>query len=508
MSARTSPTAPAAPRGIAPAHRRISRKAVFVRRIVIANVFLFTLTACGIAYGYWFRDRSVAGIARTDVTLQKVIGDKPVNFLLIGSDTRSFVNSAKDAQSFGNAQSEGGQRSDTMMVARVDPKTKRTLLVSFPRDLWVDIPGVGPAKINAAFNRGPQAVVDTLKANFGIQINHYVEVNFAGFRSIVDAIGTVRLFFPTVAQDTRTGLFVGRPGCVALNGQQALAYVRSRYYQYKNDWRDATWKDDPTGDLGRIRRQQYFMRSLAGNALSALSTRPWRVNSVVTQVVRSLRADKGLKPGDLTDLLMAFRSTDPGAIEMQTVPADPGWNADRTQSILELDAAKAAPIFARLRGALGEPGAPAPVPKRAPSTVSVRVLNGSGITGVARKLSDQLTSLGFRAGGYGNAPSSGVALTEVRTAANDAGAGALVAAYLGGTPTVVNDDTLGAGSVVVIVGTDQPTPRVPGATTASTATNSPDSTTSTSSTIPPNPGRTPGVTVPPTELGRPLVGCG
>jgi hypothetical protein len=140
------------------------------------------------------------------------------------------------------------------------------------------------------------------------------------------------------------------------------------------------------------------------------------------------------------------------------------------------------------------------VPDRSPSSVSVRVLNGSGITGSARTLSDELTALGFLNGGYGNSSRTGVALTEVHTGPNDSAAGALVAAYLGGA-SVVKDDALPAGSVVVIVGTDQPTPHAPGPAGA-TATSS------TSSTIPANPGTTPGVTVPITERGRPLVGCG
>ena len=87
------------------------------------------------------------------------------------------------------------------MVVHIDPDAKTSLLVSFPRDLIVDIPGQGEAQINAAFNDGPQKVIDTLKENFDIDINHYVEVNFNAFVGIVDAIGEIPVFFPAPARD-------------------------------------------------------------------------------------------------------------------------------------------------------------------------------------------------------------------------------------------------------------------------------------------------------------------
>jgi LCP family protein required for cell wall assembly len=150
--------------------------------------------------------------------------------LIIGSDTRAFVDSAADEQHFGDAQGQSGQRSDTIMVAHVDPTTGTGMLVSFPRDLWVDIPGAGKSRINAAFNIGPQRVIETIKQDFDVDINHYLEVNFAGFRDIVSALGSVPLFFPAPARDKKTGLNVPEAGCQNLNGEQAFAYVRSRFY--------------------------------------------------------------------------------------------------------------------------------------------------------------------------------------------------------------------------------------------------------------------------------------
>ena len=121
------------------------------------------------------------------------------------------------------------------MIAHIDPGKHTGILVSFPRDLWVEIPGHGTAKINAAFAfGGPQLAITTIEQNFDIPISHYLEVDFAGFRDIVDAIGSVPIYFPDARArhehrpgDHRRGL------PATFRGEEALAYVRSRYYQYQ-----------------------------------------------------------------------------------------------------------------------------------------------------------------------------------------------------------------------------------------------------------------------------------
>jgi LCP family protein required for cell wall assembly len=473
---------------------RPTRRVVFLRRVVLANVFVFTLTACGIAYGYWYENDKVAAIPRETLPVVSVNGGKPMNFLIIGSDSRAFVKSKTDATQFGTSGAESGQRSDTMMVVRVDPKSKQTYVVSFPRDLWVAIPGHGHAKINAAFNNGAAMVIRTLHDDFGIDVNHYLEVDFAGFRNIVNAIGHVHLFFPTIARDRETGLFVTHPGCVALDGTQALAYVRSRHYEYELV-AGGPWHEDPTADLGRIRRQQYFMRSLAHDAIAEGLTNPLRANDVVDKVVQDLHADQALDASDLGALVSAFHTTDPAAVEMVTVPTTSGWAGG--QSILELRAAAAAPILARLRGQAAPSTGPTTVPNLAPGRVTVHVLNGSGTSGAARGALDSLVNMGFVGDGAADAARFDYLQTEVHAAPGDQATASLVAAYLSVPPKVVSDASVPAGHVVVIVGRDLPGVQRPGTTTSST-----------SSTVPPNPGSTPGVTVPITERNRPLVGCG
>src|SRR6185312_4251670 len=115
-----------------------------------------------------------------------------------------------------------------MMVLHADGDA--SYVVSFPRDLMVNVPTLGSQKINAAFNKGPQLVIDTLQQDFNVPINHYVEVNFKTFEDIVNAVGSVPVFFPYDARDQLSGLGpTPAGGCYHLDGAPALAYVRSRH---------------------------------------------------------------------------------------------------------------------------------------------------------------------------------------------------------------------------------------------------------------------------------------
>src|SRR5262249_23465704 len=149
------------------------------------------------------------------------------NFLFIGSVTRAVMHTKAEESQFGTTADVGsGQRSDTIMVAHINPHTGQGTLVSFPRDLWVSIPHMGSAKINAAFNAGPQRVIETIEQDFNVPISHYLEINFLGFRNLVNTLGTIPIYFATPARDKKTGLMIKTAGCKHLNGDQALAYVR------------------------------------------------------------------------------------------------------------------------------------------------------------------------------------------------------------------------------------------------------------------------------------------
>ena len=172
------------------------------------------------------------------------------NFLLVGSDSRAGADpDSPDAGGIGTEADVSGSRSDTIMVMRRDKATGVASLLSIPRDLWVDIPGRGHSRINSAYNDGPAVLVQTVQQALGIPIHHYMEVDFFGFKDIVDALGGVEICFDYPARDEHTGLYVAEPGCHVLDGVQALAYARSRHYQEYRE--DGDWHEDGTSDARR-----------------------------------------------------------------------------------------------------------------------------------------------------------------------------------------------------------------------------------------------------------------
>ena len=473
----------------------------FIRRCAIALAAVIALTTWGYTYGYWFIDNAIASnVHHTNVRTATVKSGKPVNYLIIGSDSRSFVTTKKDARQFGSKQRESGQRSDTIMVAHLDPKSQTAMVVSFPRDLWVDIPNHGRKKLNAAFNYGPQSVIDTLEANFQIPIHHYLEVDFVGFKGIVNAIGSVQLFFPSMAFDKETGLNVTAPGCVAFNGDRALQYVRSRHYQYKNS-PTGSWHEDGRADLGRIARQQYFIRSLASSAIQRGVRNPVRGAKIINSALKSLTADERLSSDDFFALANAFQSTEPGAIDMQTIPSDIG-RSDDGQSILRVRSADALPMLNRLRsvGSKGTGSGVGSTPE-APSKTTVKVLNGTGTKGIASKTLAALEKFGFVGDGSGNAARSDVAQTEVRFPTGHESYGQTVLAYLGGVGVLRPDDSLLDRHVEVVIGKDFKAAAPAGQSAIPSASGAKPA-------VVANPGRTKGVVAPPAVSNQPLVGCG
>jgi LCP family protein required for cell wall assembly len=422
----------------------------FGHRVLVALLISAVLIGALVAVVVRTENSKVASIAVApiDASLLRAGG----NYLIIGSDTRAFAESKADIEHFGSARQIGNARSDTMMVAHIDPGKHTGLLVSFPRDLWVDIPGHGSSKINAAFAYGgAQLAIRTIEQDFDIPISHYLEVDFAGFRDIVDAIGSVPIYFPTPARDHNTGLLISTPGCHNLTGNDALAYVRSRYYEYESNGK---WRYDPTSDLGRINRQQYFIRSLSRAAIHSVLSSPFKVSGVVDKTVKSLTRDQSLSTSDMKKLVRAFRNTDPNAFPMFTLPAT---NAFRdSQSVLLLDAAKAAPTLARLRTATTRPVQDAPPPNVSPSSVSIVVQNGSGQTGLAKQTLQSLTAAGFKRGGpASDADRSDYQVTEVRYASGNEGKARVVLARLGGAGKLVAVGSTPPGvDVLVMLGRD------------------------------------------------------
>ena len=436
---------------------------MFLHRLITAFVIAVVLTTVLIVGAYAEAARKVSKVAR--VPIDPSVLQSGGNYLLIGSDSRAFVNGAQDAQHFGSAQQETGQRSDTIMVAHIDDRNGTALLVSFPRDLWVAIPGIGHAKINAAFNAGPQRMIETIENDFDIPISHYLEIDFAGFRKMVDAIGTIPIYFPAPARDTKSGLSVNKAGCQHLNGDQALAYVRSRYYE---SLVNGQWKSDPTSDLGRIQRQQYFLRTLAQQTLHAAASAPWNASNLLDSMLTNLQRDPKLGLSSLRALAYAFHR--PGGVETQTLPVNRQFI--NGQDALVLDSAKAADLLARLRGIGNPANAQSAAESVDPHTVHVSVENGSGSTGLGARADDALGGLGFSVVGTAtNADRSDYTVTEVRYAPGSAAKARFLLSELGGAGKVValNGGAPAGTDIVLVLGRDYKGLTRPAPKTASTS---------------------------------------
>lgn len=269
---------------------------------------------------------------------------EPINVLVVGSDSRSSV--TEDAEAFGTPEMVAGQRSDTIMVLRLGPGRDAALL-SIPRDLWVPLASGGMNRINVAFEQGADNLVRTVTAVLDMPIHHFVEVQFAGFRELVEAVDGVAVFFPAPARDTVTGLLVEAPGCVELDGEAALAYVRSRNYETLIDGR---WTGGGAGDLDRISRQQDILRRLLGKVRSIRN--PGTLHRIVTTGTENLTFDHELSTREVEQLALRFGTVLPTSLLTQTVPTvfDHVMIAGRRSSILRMQQPEAGLAIARFLG--------------------------------------------------------------------------------------------------------------------------------------------------------------
>ncbi len=307
-------------------HRRWSTRRKILTPIVALVVL--ALLAVAAAYGYArYRYDQITKVHIASET-QQVTG-QPFNMLVIGSDSR--VGNSAGTRSYGTSTQVGGQRSDVTMIWHVDPATKQISIVSIPRDTMVSMVGKNVTtfgkinRINSSYNSGPTLLVQTVQDNFGIPISHVVQVDFGGFKGAVKALGGVRMDFkyptrtfnetPHTYGVNESGLDVTTPGCVLLTGTKALAVARSRHYQY---YATGQWQTTPAGDLGRIKRQDNFLRALIDKAKTEYN--PLALNAFLGSLPQGIAIDTGFSLGDLVGLAEDFHSINATAIKTMTLP--------------------------------------------------------------------------------------------------------------------------------------------------------------------------------------------
>jgi LCP family protein required for cell wall assembly len=368
--------------------------------------------------------------------------ERSCNYLLLGSDDRTGL-SNQQLEDFGTTQDIGGeQRSDTIILVHTQPD-QRAVILSFPRDLWVDIPGQGHGKINSAFDggiggRGAYLVARTVTQLTGMRVNHVMYVNLAGFEGVVNAIGGVDMCFPERLVSPLAGLDLPA-GCSHLTAQQALGVVRMRD--------ESGQCDNP--DFWRIGRQQQFFRAVLAKLLSPAEIT--KLPGVVRAGAKNVVVDDGLNPTDLAYLAGQLHGIETGEADFRAVPGD--WSNHIGAVAMDPSARD---LFRAIRdgGALGTTGEQLQGAGISPANVTTAVYDTGSGTGAPEALR-VLSEGGFdvdpalRAASTLESSAEGSAIVYERGAKPEAD---VVGGYLSGMKRIeVPRGSLGSLDVAVVV---------------------------------------------------------
>ncbi|GII82717.1 hypothetical protein Ssi03_07070 [Sphaerisporangium siamense] len=356
--------------------------------------------------------RNVLGAVRTEDVSGDLNANRPVNssgalnVLLVGSDSR-----AGDNKRYGQHMQNEGERTDTIILLHVSPNRDKATLISFPRDSMVQIPACKHVRtkaplvprldmINSAFNEGGMAcTINTIEANTNIRIDHYIKVDFTGFKSIVDALGGIQICVPTVVNDKQAKLYL-QPGKQIVKGETALAYVRARH-----GFGDGS-------DINRIKRQQIFLSQVVKKATSGDTlTNPTKLLGLVSAAAQSVVMDPQLDVDTLIQIAQSARSLTAKGVKFVTVPWQP-YPADKNR--IQWKQPDAGRMFESLRNDIevtptakpstAASGSAAPSkPAIKPGQVQVQVFNGTNTAGKAKEVAEALSAQGFKVTQVGDA---------------------------------------------------------------------------------------------------------
>ena len=320
MKSPTTPTGDA--RGPKPsgAHPHVRR--VFLAATATVSAFVVVVAAI-VMGGYFWANASISRIpdqppsASGSTGPQDIAGkcdERACNYLLLGSDSRKGL-TPEELIAFGTDAHIGGEnRSDTIILVHTRPDRKEVVFLSFPRDLWVDIPGMGEGKINSAFEGGvngggAQRVARTVRSISGMQIHHVLYVNLLGFQRVVDALGGVDMCVPYPMKDELTLLDIPA-GCQHFDGRTALAYVRTRHQPC-----------DTVPDFARISRQQQFLRAVIAKVLQPGEL--LKLQDLIPQLLGNLVVDQGLNPAELVYLAGLLQNVGTENADFRALPTVP-----------------------------------------------------------------------------------------------------------------------------------------------------------------------------------------
>jgi LCP family protein required for cell wall assembly len=288
MAAPATPAGPAGP-GLPRGRGWLRPRRIFG---VLALVIVVLLAATATTYFYFN-----AKLHRSNILVDyagRPAAGSGTNWLIAGSDSRQGL-TKKQERKFSTGVASGS-RSDTIMILHVPAGGGRPVLISIPRDSYVNIPGHGMDKINAAYSiGGPALLAKTIQADTGLYMNHFMDIGFGGFVNVVNAVGGVRICLSAPLHDSASGLHL-KKGCHVLSGGKALAYVRDRH-------------DFATQDLQREQDQRIFLKSLLTKMTSpAVMFNPFSALPAASGVVGTLTVDEGTNLYQLVQVAMAMRN--------------------------------------------------------------------------------------------------------------------------------------------------------------------------------------------------------
>ncbi|MDX6745100.1 LCP family protein [Actinocorallia sp. A-T 12471] len=376
-----------------------ARAAVRRRRLVSITAAASAVVLLGSGAGWAFQEYFKGKVQTLDLDMADGTPGGAMNILLAGVDKRDGMD-PKDLKRL-HLGKEAGARSDTMMVLHVSKDHDEITIVSLPRDTLVTIPahmnaegervGAQQGKLTWAYAYGgSQLMKDTVEDVTGLRMDHVIEVDFAGFLKVVDAVGGVQVCTERPIDDRATGLKLAA-GTHHVDGATALAFARVRHGLGE--------------DIGRMQRQQEFMSSLMSAVIAKLKD-PTRSAAVLSALLSSVKVDPGLKK-NLESYAGRLKDASLDKVSFAKVPLeDPAGTAQLggiTQSVVVWDGSAADRMFQRIDDDL-TPVEPTPTPTStakpltvAPKDVNVIVRNGVGTVGLARKATDGLVKAGFRA---------------------------------------------------------------------------------------------------------------
>lgn len=367
-------------------------------KFLIALLSIAILAVSG--FGFLVAASATSNLQHTDAfnaSNENFPDDGGTNVLLVGSDNREGM-SRKERLKYKVGLDDYGKRTDTIMIAHI-ADNGTVGLVSIPRDSLVTIPAYtsdgtshseSKNRINAAYAMGgAPLLIDTVQQNTGVHIDHYAEIDFMGFVKMVEALGGVPICIKKPIQDEKAGLNLPA-GTTELDGKQALAFVRARYF-------------DPTSDIGRMQRQQTFLGAMFKKATSpGVLMNPVKTYAFLNNATGAVTVDQNMNQQEIFGLISQVGSLSPSAITFKSVPVGQDINVPGVGSVVTWQQPEAQEIFDTLKT-----GAPldkssssksadsTPTVEVSPGAIRVAVYNGTTTPGLGTKVQKALAAEGF-----------------------------------------------------------------------------------------------------------------